>query len=91
MKSAAKLSDNMAVVVPAKKGHLVRPAQQLIKLFSPHPGVTEQFIDMLVPDHTIRADKRTKALRMVYDEDVIDINDVIDVILASASMIAYTF
>jgi len=73
VKSAAKLSDNMAVVVPAKKGQLVRPAQQLIKLFSPQPGETEQFIDMPVPDHTIRADQRTKALRMVYDEDVIEL------------------
>ena len=72
VKSAAKLSDNMAVVVPAKKGQLVRPAQQLIKLFSPQPGETEQFIDMPVPDHTIRADQRTKALKMVYDEDIIE-------------------
>ena len=62
----------MAVVVPAKKGQLVRPAQQLIKLFSPQPGETEQFIDMPVPDHTIRADQRTKALKMVYDEDIIE-------------------
>ena len=70
VKSAAKLSDNMAVVASATKGQLVRPAQQLIKLFSPESEETEQFIDMPVPDHAIRADQRTKALRMVYDEDV---------------------
>ena len=73
IKSSAKLSDDFQIISKPLKGQLVRPAQQLIKLFTPVLGDTEHIYEMPIPDQNL---KKGKVLKMVYDQDSEEILDI---------------